>query len=93
MRELIAVLEKIKERTLKAMSTTMEEENSERDHFEEVCLGGGVEDMKRRHWAPTQSVHSFGPASNCLGRGTWNVAELKAVLSSLKPAFWIVWLG
>jgi hypothetical protein len=41
MRELIAVLEKIKERTLKAMSTTMEEENSERDHFEEVrsCWG------------------------------------------------------
>lgn len=40
MRELIAVLEKIKERTLKAMSTTMEEENSERDHFEEVRACG-----------------------------------------------------
>eukprot|EP00238_Polyblepharides_amylifera_P010836 CAMPEP_0196587282 /NCGR_PEP_ID=MMETSP1081-20130531/57000_1 /TAXON_ID=36882 /ORGANISM="Pyramimonas amylifera, Strain CCMP720" /LENGTH=362 /DNA_ID=CAMNT_0041909425 /DNA_START=137 /DNA_END=1225 /DNA_ORIENTATION=- len=35
--ELIAILEKVKARTYKCLTTTMEEENSEKDHFEEVC--------------------------------------------------------
>eukprot|EP00241_Pyramimonas_parkeae_P005339 CAMPEP_0114239084 /NCGR_PEP_ID=MMETSP0058-20121206/8262_1 /TAXON_ID=36894 /ORGANISM="Pyramimonas parkeae, CCMP726" /LENGTH=357 /DNA_ID=CAMNT_0001351223 /DNA_START=139 /DNA_END=1212 /DNA_ORIENTATION=+ len=37
MMELIAILEKVRARTQKSLTTTMEEENSEKDHFEEVC--------------------------------------------------------
>eukprot|EP00976_Prorocentrum_cordatum_P016790 337800-Prorocentrum_minimum.AAC.2 len=35
--ELIAILTAVKDRTYRRLTTTMEEENSERDHFEEVC--------------------------------------------------------
>eukprot|EP00239_Pterosperma_sp_CCMP1384_P001016 CAMPEP_0197852814 /NCGR_PEP_ID=MMETSP1438-20131217/21474_1 /TAXON_ID=1461541 /ORGANISM="Pterosperma sp., Strain CCMP1384" /LENGTH=359 /DNA_ID=CAMNT_0043467007 /DNA_START=334 /DNA_END=1410 /DNA_ORIENTATION=+ len=35
--ELISTLEKVKASTFKRLTTTVEEENSERDHFEEVC--------------------------------------------------------
>jgi hypothetical protein len=50
MRELISVWEKIKQRTLKAMSTTMEEENSERDHFEEVRRPQGWAGQRESMW-------------------------------------------
>eukprot|EP00959_Pyramimonas_sp_CCMP1952_P320662 6710199-Pyramimonas_sp.AAC.1 len=33
--ELIAILTAVKDRTYRRLTTTMEEENSERDHFEE----------------------------------------------------------